>query len=219
MPKPYVLFALAVALLAAPLSGQEPTRARGFAGGDILFAFPVGEFEENVDFGIGIGAHGRLSVDERDILSLRADLGFLNYGNETRRVCVTQPCLVTGDLTTSNNIFLLGIGPEIGVSSGSLRLYANASLGLAYFNTTSSIAGSNNSGAFASSTNLDDWTFAWTAGPGAQLRVWSGGRNSVSLDLAARYHGNGEAEYLREGDIVVETDGTVLFNPQRTETN
>jgi hypothetical protein len=41
----------------------------------------------------------------------------------------------------------------------------------------------------------------------------------VSLDLAARYHGNGEAEYLREGDIVVEPDGTVLFNPQRTETN
>jgi hypothetical protein len=164
--------------------------------------------------------HGRLELDEAGILSLRADLGFLNYGSETIRICITLPCRITGDLTTSNNIFLFGVGPEIGVGSGGVRLYANASIGLAYFNTTSSVEGSdNNNEPFASSTNFDDLTFAWTAGPGAQLRVWTGQSASVLLDVGARYHGNGEARYLRKGDIRDLPDGSVELDPQQSETN
>jgi hypothetical protein len=127
---------------------------------------------------------------------------------------------VTGDLTTSNNIFLFGIGPELGIGSGAVRLYGNASIGLAYFNTTSSVEGENNIGdPFASSTNFDDLTFAWTAGPGAQLRVWSGPATSVMIDVGARYHGNGEARYLRKGDIIDNPDGSVELDPQQSETN
>jgi hypothetical protein len=127
---------------------------------------------------------------------------------------------VTGDLTTSNNIFLFGIGPELGIVSGAVRLYGNASIGLAYFNTTSSVEGENNIGdPFASSTNFDDLTFAWTAGPGAQLRVWSGPSTSVMIDVGARYHGNGEARYLRKGDIIDNPDGSVELDPQQSETN
>jgi hypothetical protein len=164
--------------------------------------------------------HGRIPVDDAGILSLRGDLGFLNYGNETIRICVTQPCRVTGDLTTSNNIFLLGVGPEVGIGSGAVRLYANASVGFAYFNTTSSVEGSdNNNDPFASSTNFDDVTFAWTAGPGAQLRVWSGATTSVLIDVSGRYHGNGEARYLRKGDIHDLPDGSVELDPQESETN
>ncbi|MEX2295498.1 MAG: hypothetical protein WD804_04175 [Gemmatimonadota bacterium] len=213
----FLLFSLTAPL---PVVGQQPDTPRGYAGANLLFAFPVGEFEENVDFGFGIGMHGRLALDEGGILSLRADLGFLNYGSETIRICVTQPCRITGDLTTSNNIFLFGVGPEIGVGSGEVRLYANASIGLAYFNTTSSVEGSdNNNDPFASSTNFDDLTFAWTAGPGAQLRVWTGESASVLIDAGARYHGNGEARYLRKGDIHDLPDGSVELDPQQSETN
>lgn len=205
--------------LSMPLGAQQDPAFRGAAGGDVLFAFPVGEFEENVGYGFGLGVHGRIHLDADGRLSLRGDLGFINYGNETIRICVTQPCRVTGDLTTSNNIFLFGVGPEIGMGSEGLRLYANAGLGFAYFATTSSVSGENNSGdAFAESTNFDDLTFAWTAGSGIRVRVWSG-RAPVSIDIGARYHGNGEARYLRKGDITDEPDGSVVLNPQQSETN
>ncbi len=202
------------------LEAQDPDQTPVFAGGHLLVALPVGEFDDNVDFGFGAGAHGRVALGDEGMINLRLDVGFINYGNETIRICITQPCRVTGNLTTSNNIFLLGAGPEIGVGSGSVRLYANASIGFAYFATTSSVEGENDFGdPFASSTNFDDFTFAWTAGPGLQLRVWTGERAAVSLDLLTRYHGNGEARYLRKGDIQDRPDGSVVLNPRQSETN
>ena len=189
-------------------------------GGHLVLASPVGQFAENVDLGFGLIGHGRIRADDGGLLSLRLDLGFLNYGSETIRICVTVPCRVTGDLTTSNNILLVGIGPELARGSGPMRLYANASMGLAYFATTSSAAGSNNHGdPFASSTNFDDATFAWTLGPGVQFRVRQDEKASVSLDLFARYHGNGEARYLRKGDIQDRPDGSVVIDPRQSDTN
>lgn len=217
---PFLLLSLILLAAPAPSAAQERFVVRGIAGGDFLLAFPVGEFEENVDFGFGIGVHGLLPLDDEGVFSLRADLGFLNYGNETIRICVTQPCRVTGDLSTSNNIFLFGVGPELAFGREAVRLYANASIGMAYFNTSSSVSGEGNLGdPFASSTNFDDLTFAWTLGTGAQLRVWSGDTTSVLVDLGARYHGNGEARYLRKGDIHDLPDGSVELDPQESETN
>ncbi len=204
--------------LAVPLTAQDPDPIRSFAGGEILLGFPTGEFAENVEFGIGLGGHIRFPFDPSDRVSLRLDVGFLNYGNETIRICVTQPCRVTGDLTTSNNILSGGIGPEVGIRSGRARLYANAGIGFAWFATSSSVRGSSNQEDFASSTNQQDLTFAWTGGGGVQFQLTSG-RTPLSLDLGARYHGNGEATYLRRGDIIDEPDGSVSIRPRRSETN
>jgi opacity protein-like surface antigen len=204
-----------------PATAQLPGEVvRGHVGGALLVATPVGEFAENVGTGFGIAGFGRWAFDPQGIGSLRLDLGFLNYGRETIRICVTNPCRVTGDLTTSNNIVFGGLGPELAVGAGGpVRAYANASIGFAYFATTSSVEGANDRGdPFASDTNFDDATFAWTAGGGVQIRV-SSGRNPVYLDFGARYHGNGEAEYLRKGDIQDLPDGSVVLNPRRSDTN
>ena len=218
-----VLLAVAVAgFFASPgalVAQEDPGPVRGFVGGEFLVASPVGEFAENVGTGFGVGVHGRFAFDDSSLFSLRGDLGFLNYGNETIRICVTQPCRVTGDLTTSNNIVFAGVGPELGAGSGAVRVYTHAGVGFAYFGTTSSVEGANNQGdPFASSTNFDDVTFAWMGGGGLQLRL-SGRANPVYLDLGARYHGNGEAEYLRKGDIQDRPNGNVVINPRRSETN
>lgn len=208
-------------ILATPLRplAQEPDSVRAFVGGDLLLASPTGEFAENVSRGIGIEGHAGVFVTPGDEIALRANLGFINYGNETIKICVTQPCRVTGELTTSNNIFFGGIGPEAGLNSGALRLYGNATVGFAYFATTSSAEGSHNQGdPFASSTNFDDLTFAWTSGGGAQLLVYDG-PNPVRVNLGLRYHGNGEARYLRKGDIQDLPDGSVALNPRRSDTN
>jgi hypothetical protein len=211
--------AVAVGLCVSPVAAQSDGPVRGFVGGEILVATPVGEFAENVGTGFGLGLHGRYGESETSLVSVRLDLGFLNYGNETIRICVTLPCRVTGDLTTSNNIFFGGLGPELGLVGGPFRIYGNVSGGFAYFATTSSVEGSNNQGdPFAESTNFDDVTFTWMSGGGIQLRTMAG-RHPVLVDVGARYHGNGEAEYLRKGDIEDQPDGSVVINPQRSETN
>jgi len=203
----------------ASASAQDAAPPRGHVGGELLVATPTGEFAENVGTGFGLGFFGRYALDEAGILSLRGDFGFMNYGRETIRICVTQPCRVTGNLTTSNNIAFGGVGPELGVVGGPVRMYVNGAAGFAYFGTTSQVEGSNNSGdPFASSTNFDDLTFAWLAGGGVQLRA-SSGRHPVSIDVGGRYHFNGEAKYLRKGDITDRPDGTVVINPRRSETN
>lgn len=215
--------ALAVAcpllLLTCPLAAQEELRPiRVFGGADFIVASPTGEFAENVARGFGLDIHARVTLDEPGMTSLRFDLGFLQYGRETIQICVTQPCRVTGDLTTSNNILFMGLGPELAVAAGAARLYGNGGIGFTYFSTDSSVSGSRDNEPFASSTNHSDFTFAWLAGGGAQVRL-SRGRTPVYLDLGARYHRNGEAEYLRKGDIYEDQNGNVIINPQRSDTN
>jgi opacity protein-like surface antigen len=216
---------LALVLSASPITAQEfgaqefGPPPRGYVGAELLVANPTGAFAENVGTGFGIGGFGRYALDEAGVLSLRADLGFVQYGRETIRICVTVPCRVTGDLTTENNIVFGGVGPELGVAGGPFRMYGNLSAGFAYFQTKSSVEGASNDGdPFASSTNFDDATFAWMAGGGVQIRV-SSGRHPVDIDVGARYHGNGEAEYLRKGDIQDLPDGSVVIRPRRSETN
>jgi len=41
----------------------------------------------------------------------------------------------------------------------------------------------------------------------------------VSLDLGVKYHNNGEAEYLREGDIIDNEDNTITVFPTRSDTD
>lgn len=189
-------------------------------GANLLFAQPVGEFADNVDFGFGILGRGTLDVGAPGVLGLRLDLGFVNYGNEEIQICITLPCRVTGAITTSNDILLLGIGPEIGTGRGRVRAYTGASIGLAHFSTTSSVDGTDGLGIpFAESTNYSDLTFAWRAGPGIEVLLHEGDEALISLDLAATYHANGEATYLTKGDIVDLPDGSVELHPRKSKTD
>lgn len=217
----------AVALLAAatPIRAQveEPlVPERASAGAGILIASPAGEFKDYVGTGFGLGGHFTLNLDPSGIIGLRAGGGFINYGRETKRVCFSQTvgCRVEVDLTTNNNIFYGNIGPELAVQAGMVRPYVNAGIGFAYFATTSSVDDISNSGddEIASTTNFDDITFAWTAGGGLRFRL-SSGRMPFSLDFGVRYHGNGEVEYLTEGGIIDNPDGSITLNPILSEAN
>lgn len=78
--------------------------------------------------------------------------------------------------------------------------------------------GRNDNLSFADTKNFDDITFALTGGGGVLIRL-RGGPRPILLDLAARYHSNGEASYLREGSITDHPDGSVTINPIRSQTN
>lgn len=223
---PGLLLPLGVSLSILPteLQGQvapADVSPRFHAGGHVLLADPLGGFGDVVDVGVGLHGFGRAALDPRGLLSLRAEVGFLNYGNESQRVCLsaTVGCRIEVDLVTSNNIFLLNGGPELAVPLGSARLYGLATAGLAYFTTESSVSGSEDHDTpFAQTRNFSDATFAWTAGGGVQIPVYRGW-NPVHVDLAVRYHGNGQAQYLTPGDIEDLPGGEIRITPRHGDTN
>jgi opacity protein-like surface antigen len=221
------MMVVATMLLAAatPLLAQteEPLKPlRGFGGGGFLVATPTGEFEDYVGTGFGLGGSFIVDLAANGIIGLRVEGGFINYGRETKRVCFSQTvgCRIEVDLTTNNNIVYGNIGPELSFPAGIFRPYFNAGIGFAYFATTSTvedIAGGSNDD-IASTTNFDDLTFAWLAGGGLRIRL-SSGRTPFHLDFGARYHGNGEVEYLTEGGIIDNPDGSITLNPIRSDAN
>lgn len=218
------LAAAIVALgFAAPLTAQAPEQAppRFQAGGALAIAKPVGDFGEVVDIGVGLGGHFIFFVTPGGAFSLRVDAGFLNYGNETQRVCLstTVGCRIEVDLTTSNNIVHGTIGPQLMVPRGPIRPYANGGIGFSYFATTSSVEGSSNNDPFASTTNFDDAAFSWAAGGGLYIPIRVSATADLAIDLGARYIGTREIEYLREGDIRDLPDGSIEFTPRRSDGN
>ena len=178
---------------------------------------PRGDFGLIVDEGWGFELGGRYALDPGGVLSVRASLGFINYGNETLQFCSVYSCRVGVDLDTRNNILFFGVGPELGVQLGPLRPYARTAVGVGYFETTSGLSG-DDSYTYASTSNFDDVVFQERVGLGLGLRV-SNGRHPVWVDFGADYHRNGVASYLREGGIVDQPDGSILIFPNRGEAN
>ncbi len=215
---------LAVTIAAAPAAGQSddggPRRhdpSAWFAGASFTYAQPQGAFRDAVDRGLGGTFHGVRRVAGE--LGLRATAGLLNYGHERERLPLTP---ITGrvsvDVTTSNNIAFLGVGPQVGVPDGTLKPYAHGYAGVSYLWTESSLASTRSDESFATSTNYEDATFSWGGGGGLYVPVRRGA-TSVSIDLGVLYHNNGRARYLGEGDIVDNPDRTISFTPRETDTD
>jgi len=216
------LFAGAPAAARAQLVETPSMRSgtpRTFFGAELLLAHPQDEFANYVNFGAGFGFHLVQQLDRQGAIALRVAGDFLIYGHESERVPISPTIpRVTVDVSTSNNIVALGIGPQVMVPNGTFRPYLNGTVGFSYFFTESSVSGSDNSVSFASSKNFDDFTFAWTGGAGIYIPVHAG-RTPVSIDLGARYHGNGRARYLREGSIQDDGAGGVIISPIESNTN
>lgn len=219
-----------VAAVAALLAGAMPVAAQDveagrppvvYVGVQGVYARAVGEFRDYIEHGGGLNANITFPVTRQSPLALRADGGFIVYGSETRRVCFGGGvgCFIELDLTTTNTIAYLNVGPQLMVPTGAVRPYVNAAIGGAYFATTSSVEGSGNNDQFASTTNFDDLTFAWNAGGGLLIRIAGGSSRPVFIDFGARYHGNGEVEYLKKGDISEGPGGTLIIEPTRSEAN
>lgn len=207
----------------APLGAQAPDSAdpRFHAGLSAIVAQPLGEFDDYVDVGGGLQAHFRVNLDPAGIVGLRFQGGFVNYGHETRQVCLSQTvgCRITVDLTTSNNIFILAAGPEIGVPLGPVRLYANGGIGLGYFSTDSHVSGTSDSEPFARTENYGDGGLALNGGGGAQIRIARAQEMPVSIDLGVSYQRNGQREYLTEGGIRDLPDGSIELDVRRSDAN
>ncbi len=200
-------------------SARELTEPAGLLGINVLLARPVGEFQDFVDWGGGLGLYGVVHFDRGRHLGLRFDGSYVVYGQERYSVPLsfTIP-RVWVDVTTTNAIAALGVGPQFTLARGPFRPYVYGTAGFSYFNTVSSVGGTRDCGDFASSTNFDDITLALTAGGGVLLRL-SHGRRPVALDLSVQSTYNGRAEYLLEGGIIDQPDGSIIVQPVRSDAN
>jgi hypothetical protein len=188
-------------------------------GGGLAVAQATGEFSEYVSVGAGLQGFIRVDMDEGGLVGLRLQGTFLNYGNETKRVCLsaTVGCRIQVDLTTSNNIIAVGVGPELALPLGASRLYGNALVGFGYFSTDSHVRGGLDQEPFASSRNYGDGGLSWNAGGGVEIPIARAGIVPISLDLGLSYHGNGRREYLTRGDIRDLPDGSLEFDVRRSQ--
>ncbi|HET8655473.1 MAG TPA: hypothetical protein VFL93_08140 [Longimicrobiaceae bacterium] len=219
------LLLVALVVLTTPAAAQRRGRRpagppRVFLGGDVVFAQPTGDFADHVDRAFGGEGHLLYRPSAASPLALRLDGGYLQYGHESRELPLSSDIggRIRVDEVTDNYIAYAGVGPQVGVPDGRLQPYVNASVGVAYFGTDSYLRGTHESSEFARTSNFSDTRLAWRAGAGLYVPL-THGRVPVSLDLGARYHYNGVVDYLREGGIHDEPDGSISFTPIHGQAN
>ncbi len=124
--------------------------------------------------------------------------------------------LITEDLSIDNWLLNVGIGPQVMARSGPVRPYAYALAGFGYFATETSFGYGYDYYGDSSTTNYDDWTFAWSAGAGLLVPV----SRSLAIDLGVQYVGNGTVRYLAEGDLLPSPGGAPpVVVPRQTAAN
>jgi len=203
---------------ADPVRRADSNLPRGY--GDINFAVsqPLGAFNDFTGEGYGLTGGFVWHFDRDRVFGIRAEGGFVQYGNERTGHCLIN-CRIGVDITTSNDIAFAGIGPQISVPSGPFRPYLNGTAGFSYFFTHSSISGDDEYDYETfDTTNHDDVVFALTGGGGVLIPL-SMSRVPVLLDLGATFHQNGRVTYLREGSIRDRPDGSIEIHPIRSEAN
>lgn len=213
-----LLFSLSAAVSqdarAQLLSPPPRSQDRVTGGGGLTYAQPLSAFRSYVKYGFGAAGNLVIRLDRQGILGLRVDGGYVNYGSETKRARLTS---TIGDriqvrVNTTNNIGMLGVGPQLMAPRGAVRPYINGSVGVSYFFTASSLQGTSSSQQFASTTNFDDATLHYGGGGGIVIPFRTKS-TPVALDIGARYLSNGRTRYLREGGITDQPDGSIIVAP------
>lgn len=215
-------------LVLLPVAAEAQARSvRGLGGGGLAVAIPQGEFADFVDEGFGLGGHVVYLLDPLGVLGLRLDASAVTYGSERRTVPLSQTISrILVDVTTRNNIAMLGLGPQLTIPLGRVRPYANAAVGLGYFYTESSVRESSRRSRvsrggfadFARTTNYDDLSFGYGLGGGIGLGL-RGGSRPLFLVLDAQYRNHGSTRYLREGSIEEDGTGRIVIHPLESEAN
>jgi len=199
-------------------AAQEYSEPRGFVGLSFVAGNPLGDLGTFFDQGFGAQLQGSWAMTEDRRLRLRTDFGGLVYGHERIAMCYPTTCRIGVDLTTTNNIFFFGVGPEYAFTTGGFEPYVFGTMGLSYFATISSLSGQDEYQDYFDTTNYSDVVMAWKFGGGARVRVHDG-RHPVSLDFSVERHENGIANFLTEGDILDNPDGSITLFPNRSEAN
>jgi hypothetical protein len=186
----------------------------------VIQSRPQGALGKNIGLGYGVDGAYLLRLDSAGIWSLRASVGGVSYGGESRPATFGESVggRVTLDVTTSNYIVPMSLGPQVTWPTGSVRPYVNAGVGAQLFFTESRLQGTGDYTAFASTTNHSASAAAWSIGGGVYLPLYAG-KSHLDLDLGVQYFGGGTARYLAQGSIIDQPGGQVTVTPLESTTH
>ncbi len=181
---------------------------------------PQGDFGRNVGFGYGADAAYLFRLDDDGFWSLRANVGVVNYGNESSRTPFSETVggRVTVDVRTSNYIVPMSVGPQLAWPTGPVRPYANAGVGGLAFFTESSVQGTSDFTPMASTVNHSSMVGTWDLGGGVYMPL-SVSKVKVDVDLGVQYYNGGRARYLSKGSIVDLPDAQISVTPLESATH
>jgi hypothetical protein len=225
MPSLRTLSLLAQLIVPFALPAQEPsvdTLTHGIPrvgfGVAVEAGLPTGAFGDRVDGGGAVQGFVRLRLDQQGIIGLRLQAGYFGYGEESSKVCLGAgpTCRVKANISTANAILSWGIGPELALPMGSVRLTGHGLIGTSYVTTYS---GARKVGFlpdfFALSEHLGDGGFAWSTGAGVAVSL----SRSTAIELGVTYQGHGTRNYLVRGGVTDQPDGSIAMDVQRSSVN
>lgn len=232
----WTVAALALALAPAPGRAQTtgdigvqmpvlggPTRHTASIAG--MYGKPLGEFGQNVKQGFGLDGAATFGLDQRGIFGLRGEVGYMQYSTKT------EPFFVSSgfggyelESETKSGVLTFGVGPQLMAPSGAIRPYVAATVGFARFATSTSInvpAEYSNTGekeTLDSRTISSDFILSFAGTGGIAFEMPAFGRG-VLVDLGARYHRNGQAEYVSPEGVQYNGTGNPTVTPTESEAN
>jgi len=224
--KKYLITLVIIYSITASVSAQEIN-----AGLNFQVSLPQNEFKESINTnGFGLNMNG-LYRFQNSPFGIGLDFNFINYGKDTRDEPLS-PTIPDLRVRVENQYNLIQglVVARVQSTDGIFRPYAEGLAGFNYFYTETSISERRGSGTepIASDTNFDDWGFTWGGGGGLMIRVFDRrGSDNITADnpiaagyinLGARYLNGSEAEYLREGSVVID-NGDVTFDTLRSRTD
>ena len=174
----------------------------GMFGVNLAVGAPRGDFAQNVDVAGGIDAFAAVG----NPVGLRIEGAYLVYGSDHQF-----------DLNTTYAIATLGVGPQITVGQGPMKLYGFGTVGFSYISAYSSFPDGCGCYSYGTQTDFSDWTSALQAGGGMLLTL--GRRTPVSLDIGARYLHSGFANYVAPGDVQPQPNGDIVVYTSRARPN
>jgi len=181
---------------------------------------PQGAFGKNIGFGYGADGAYLLRLDRAGILSIRADVGVVEYGNESKRAALSETVggRVQVNVRTTHYIVPMSIGPQLTWPAGLIRPYVNAGVGGQAFFTESRVEQLEGGSELASTTNHSAFAAAWTSGAGVYVPLRAGLMN-VQLDLGVQYVNGSRSQYLAPGSITDVPGGQIKISPLESSTH
>jgi hypothetical protein len=207
-----ILLTVSFGLLSVSILAQQ-------AGISFTLGFPMNEFKDNIKR-TGFGGNLEALLIQTGPASMGLNIGYLNYGSETRRERFSSTIPdVTVDVNRTNNILNFHLLFHIAPPLMTITPYAEGLFGGSYLFTETRIDSRDNE--VASSTNFDDFAWSYGGGGGFLIHIYSDPTAELSniyLDLKVRYLFGTEAEYLKEGSVYLD-NGFAKYEVEKSKTD
>jgi hypothetical protein len=210
---------LILTLIAVPCSALAGLEA----GARFDLGVPKGDFAANQE-DPGFGLMGHFAWSPAPAFAVGFGGGCMIYGSETR--VVELPLVEDVDLTTTNNLAAIHLLMQLRVPRGPVRPYLEGRFGGQYLWTESKLEDQDfwDDDEVGKEVNYDDFTSVYGGGGGLLIGVRSPRPTdkhpwALELDFKVMWLAGGEARYLTEDGIDLDSGNRPVFHPSESETD